>query len=141
MLDTINNFQAYFERILDLEYVFPDRFYVDLGKEICPSVGLLPDTQGTIDDEAQVYLWRRCCLKHHLRWLYDGPPPRSGQTFYNVSMLRDACNLTSLTLKRSRLWEGGLVYSQFYSSVKELVDAAKSFPFQNEGLEELALDP
>jgi hypothetical protein len=141
MLDTIDNFQAYFERIIDLEYVFLNRFYVDLGKEICPSVGLLPDAQGTIDDEAQVYLWRRCCLERHLRWLYDSSPPKSGQTFYNISMLRDACSLTSLTPKQSRLREGGLIYSQFYNSVKEMTDAAKSFPFQNEGLEELALDP
>lgn len=141
MLDTIDNFQAYFERIIDLEYVFLDRFYVDLGKEICTSVGLLPDAQGATSDEAQVYLWRRCCLERHLRWLYDGSPPKSGQTFYNVSMLRDACSLTSLTPKQSRLREGGLIYSQFYSSVKEVIDAAKSFPFQNEGLEELALDP
>lgn len=141
MLDTINNFQAYFERIIDLKYIFLDRFYVDLGKEICASVGLPPDVHGTIDDEAQVYLWRRCCLEHHLRWLYDGPPPKSGQTFYHTSMLRDACTLTSLTPKRSRLREGGLVYSQLYNSVKEMTDAAKSFPFQNEGLEELALDP
>ena len=56
-------------------------------------------------------------------------------------MLRDACNLTSLTPKRSRLRQGGLIYSQFYGSVKEIIDAAKSYPFQNDGLEEMALDP
>jgi len=56
-------------------------------------------------------------------------------------MLRDACNLTSVTPKRSRLRQGGLLYSQFYGSVKEMTDAAKSFPFQNDGLEEMALDP
>jgi hypothetical protein len=33
------------------------------------------------------------------------------------------------------------VYSQFYASVKEVLDAAKTFPFHNEGLEELALSP
>jgi hypothetical protein len=87
-----------------------------------------------------VYLWRRCYLERHLRWLYDGPLPKSGQTFYNASMLRDTCSLTSLTPKRSRLREGGLIYSQFYNSVKEMTDAAKSFPFQNEGLEENQLN-
>jgi hypothetical protein len=58
ILGTIDNFQAYFERIIDLEYVFLDRFYVDLGKEICASISLLPDARGTIDSEAQVWLQR-----------------------------------------------------------------------------------
>lgn len=56
-------------------------------------------------------------------------------------MLRDACGMTSLTLKCSQLHKGGLLYSQFYSSVKEVIDAAKSYPFQNDGFEEMALDP
>jgi hypothetical protein len=33
-----------------------------------------------------------------------------------------------------------LVYSQFYNSFKETVDAAKTVPFQNQALETLALD-
>ena len=141
VLDAVDNFQSYFERIMDLDHIFLDRFYVDLGKEICPRTSLLPSARAAIDDEAQVYLWRRCCLQHHLRWLYDEHPPQSNQRFYHVSMLRDACNLTSLTPKRSKLREGGLLYSQFYGSVKEVTDAAKSYPFQNDGLEEMALDP
>jgi len=141
LLDAIDHFHTYFERIIDLDHVVLERCYVDVGKETCAAVGLLPDARRTVDDEAQVYLWRRCCLEHHLRWLYDGAPPRSGQTFYNACMLRDACSLTSLTPRRSRLREGGLMYSQFYHSAKEMVDAAKSYPFQNDGLEELALDP
>jgi len=56
-------------------------------------------------------------------------------------MLRDAANLTSLTKRRSQLRRGGLVYSQFYGSVKETIDAAKTYPFQNEAIEEIALDP
>jgi hypothetical protein len=144
LLDAMENFQAYFERIIDLDFVYLDRFYVDIGKEICPRVGLLPSQHGGVDDEAQVYLWKRCCLEHYIRWFYDGRPPTvhgPGRRFYQQSMLRDACNLTSLTPKRSRLREGGLIYSQFYSSVKEVIDAAKSYPFQNDGLEEMALDP
>ncbi len=144
LLDALENFQAYFERIIDLDFVYLDRFYVDIGKEICPRVSLLPSQRGSIGDEAQVYLWKRCCLEHYIRWLYDGQPPAAngpGRRFFQQSMLRDACNLTSLTPRRSRLHQGGLIYSQFYSSVKEVIDAAKSYPFQNDGLEEMALDP
>jgi hypothetical protein len=144
LLDTMENFQAYFERIIDLDFVYRDRFYVDIGKEICPRVSLHLFQRGAIDDEAQVYLWKRCCLEHYVHWFYDGRPPTAngpGRRFYQQSMLRDACSLTSLTPKRSRFREGGLIYSQFYSSVKEVIDAAKSYPFQNDGLEEMALDP
>jgi hypothetical protein len=33
------------------------------------------------------------------------------------------------------------VYSQFYASAKKMIDAAKTFPFQNDGVEEMTLDP
>lgn len=35
----------------------------------------------------------------------------------------------------------GLVYSQFYSQTKASFDVAKTYCFDNEGLENLALDP
>ena len=139
--DVMDNFQSYFERIMDLELIHPDRFYVDLAKEICPQNSFLRRQTAGSDQEPQVYLWKRCCLESHLDWLYDGRRPRSGQTFFRVSMLRDGCNLTGTTPRRSSLRAGGLVYSQFYASVKEVLDAAKTFPFHNEGLEELALSP
>ena len=56
-------------------------------------------------------------------------------------MLGDASSMTSVTPKRSKQREGGLIYSQFYASVKEIFDATKCFLFNNDGLEELALDP
>jgi hypothetical protein len=117
--------------------------YVDLGKEICPRVSLLARQRGGIDDEAQVYLWKRCCLEKYIDWMYDGKSPAKGegQRYYHQNMLYEASSLTSLTPKRSKLREGGLIYSQFYGSIKEPFDATKFFPFDNDGLEELALDP
>ena len=41
MLDTIEFFQLYLEDIIDLDLVFLDHFYVDLGKEIYLYVSLL----------------------------------------------------------------------------------------------------
>ena len=78
-----------------------------------------------------------------MRWMYDGRPPRKGkgQQYFYTNMLYEASSLTSVTPKRSRQREGGLIYSQFYASVKELSDATKCFPFNNDGLEEMALDP
>ena len=144
LLDAMENFRTYFERIIDLDLVFSDRFYVDLGKEICPRVSLLASQVGAVDDEAQVYVWKRCCLEQYIQWMYDGQPPAKhsqGQRYYNQHMLHDAANLTSVTPKRSKLRDGGIIYTQFYGSIKEVSDATKCMPFDNDGLEELALDP
>lgn len=146
MLDAMENFQAYLERIIDFDFVHLDRLYVDIGKEICPrvSLSLLSPQRGHVGDEAQVYQWRRCCLEHYIRWMYDGEPPSAkgrGQRYFAQNMLYEAASLTSVAPKHSKLREGGLVYSQFYGSVKEVSDATKCFPFENDGLEELALDP
>ena len=56
-------------------------------------------------------------------------------------MLHDTGSLTSVTPKKSKHREGGLIYSQFYNSVKEIYNANKGFPFANDAMEELALDP
>jgi hypothetical protein len=140
LLDCMERFQSYLEDLMDLDFIFLDRFYVDIGKEICPNVSLLPGQPEDMS-EAQVYSWKRCCLEEYLNWMYDGKPPRSGQKFYDQNMLRDACCLTSVTPKKSKHRDGGLIYSQFYASVKEVIDAAKCKPFENDGLEELSLDP
>jgi hypothetical protein len=56
-------------------------------------------------------------------------------------MLYDIGSLTSVTQKKSKYREGGLIYSQFYNSVKEIYDANKCFLFANDATEELTLDP
>ncbi|EWZ78630.1 hypothetical protein FOWG_17136 [Fusarium oxysporum f. sp. lycopersici MN25] len=65
----------------------------------------------------------------------------SGQNFYHESMLRDAGGMTTLTPVKSRLRRGGILYGQMYSLTKEIVDAARTYPFQNPDLRHLALDP
>lgn len=144
ILDAMENFQSYLERVVDLDFVYLDRLYVDLGKEICASTSLLPRQRSFLGQEAQVYQWKRCCLEHYMEWMYDGKPPSAkgpGQRYFTQNMLGEAASLTSLTPKRSKLREAGLIYSQFYSSVKEVSDATKLYPFENDGLEEMALDP
>lgn len=144
MLDAMENFQSYLERVIDLDFVYLNRLYIDIGKEICPRISLLSSERQRVGDEAQVYHWKRCCLEHYIRWMYDGQPPvngSNGQRYFEQNMLYEASCLNSVTPKRSKLREGGLIYSQFYCSINELSDAAKCKPFENDGLEELALDP
>lgn len=143
-LDVMEHFESYLEQVIDLQFIEHERFYVDVGKEICANVSLLPEQHSQPGDEAQVYSWKRCCLETYMQWMYDRKPPSAkaqGQRYYHQNMLYEASSLTSVTPKLSRLRQGGLIYSQFYGSVKEISDAAKCKPFENDALEEMALDP
>ena len=51
VLDALQNFELYFQQVLDNHFVQHDRFYVDIGKEICPNVSLSPSQHRQIDDE------------------------------------------------------------------------------------------
>ena len=78
-----------------------------------------------------------------MKWMYDNQAPKmgEGQRYYTQNMLYNTGSLISVTPKKSKHREGGLIYSQFYNSVKEIYDANKCFPFANDAMEELALDP
>jgi hypothetical protein len=133
----MENFESQFRSVVNFSYISSDRLFIDIAKEICPPK---PSTLGSLPTKGQTYLLRRCCLRAYLKWLYNGEIPKTGHQFYYNTMLRDACDMTSLTPVGSRLRRGGLLYSQFYSATKEPIDGAKSFPFQNHSLGELALD-
>jgi hypothetical protein len=66
MLDAIENLEAHLRRVADMDFVYTDRLYVDIGKEICPRVSLLRSQQAHAGDEAQVYAWKRCCLEQYM---------------------------------------------------------------------------
>lgn len=142
LLSCMENFDTYLRQIIDLSYIDKTRSYVDLARERCPTQSLTRARNGSQEDSVpQVYLFRRCCLQSYLYWLYDGQIPKTGHNIYYNTMLRDACDMTTLTPLKSSLRQGGLLYSQFYSLTKEILDAAKTYPFQNTALEDLAVDP
>ena len=63
-------------------------------------------------------------------------------TKYQFAMTSESYCLTiSPTHKNSLLAQAGLRYSQFYSSTKEIFDSSKIYPFTDELLEALAIDP
>jgi hypothetical protein len=82
-------------------------------------------------------------LEEYMRWMYDGTPPTMnsrGQRYYHQNMLYEANSVISVTPKASRLRKGGLIYTQLYGSVKQFTDAVRRKLFDNDGLEEMALD-
>ena len=56
-------------------------------------------------------------------------------------MLYEASSLTSVTPKLLKLKKSGLIYSQFYGLIKKITNASKCKPFDNNALEEMALNP
>jgi hypothetical protein len=141
LLDAMTRFRTHFRELLDPAYLDHNRVYIDIAREDCPPDSSHPRQELLPDQEPQVYLLKRCCLAQCLRWLYDGNPPRHGHRIFYQNMLYDAATMNHSPPPKSQLRLGGLAFVQAYNSIKEVVDCAKHFPFRNDGLEELALDP
>ena len=56
-------------------------------------------------------------------------------------MLRDTAALTTTPPLSSKMRQGGLIYTQIYARVKTMLEASKFFINEQDGLEEIALDP
>ena len=134
-----------------------DHFYVDIGKETCPTGASQVGGPGLLASQLnadpvslvrppgqQTLLWRRCCLDSYAAWIQQQHPPHSAppkQQFYPISLLHDTGSLTLETRRSSPQRQAGLLYTQLYSSVKEVFAAGDVYPFSNPSLETLALDP
>ena len=55
--------------------------------------------------------------------------------------MRDLINQTMFAALRGKEYTDGLIYSQFYTLIKGPFDTSKIYIFDNESLENLALDP
>jgi hypothetical protein len=139
----LNVIQKFYDKIgtmFDYTFLRHDDLYLDIAIEICPTAS--SSTAGA-EGGAQVYLWKRCCLENSLEALYEDERVESTGTtqFYNVKFLSQACNLTHVPPKKSRIFQGGLRYLQCYAVEKEISDAGTVYPFSNANLAELCLDP
>ena len=136
-----HDFFLRWDQAINSSYIYPDKAWLDLGKEVCapPSFLWYQDAGNQL---AMTYIWRPCCLNSYWEWSQHGYPlKKSLRKVYNTALLRDAVGMTILTPCRSPSRQQGLLYSQFYNSTKEITDAAKKFPFNDMALESLALDP
>jgi hypothetical protein len=136
-----DNFFGRWDDAIDANFLDPDQVWLDVGKEVCAPPSFLW-YQDAGDQKAETYLWRPCCLDAYWQWSLHGSSPRQSlRSTYQTAFLRDAVGMTLLSGRRSPSRQQGLIYSQFYTSQKEIFDAAKKFPFQDGALESLALDP
>ena len=132
-------------RYINTCYIEEDQLFVDIGKEIVAPDTFLQDEEMPAGTQPQVYLWRRCCLKSYVTWFRQACNTKVKEStmsqLYFEGFLQEAAQLTVLTPPRSIARQAGLVYSQFYASSKEMFDSAKTYPFANDRLEVLAIDP
>jgi hypothetical protein len=146
----VTRFDQYWAHAIDEHYTTED-VYIDVGKETCPQqgskVGPWPhsggeDNQDLEDVPAETLLYKRCCLQAHASQVEHPVSGRGSQkqVFYPFTMLRDTGSLTVETGKRSLRRAAGLLYSQFYPSIKEVFAAGNVYPFTNPAIESLALD-
>ena len=52
LLDVIESLESYLNTVFDIRYVDYNRLYINLGKEICPGISLLPGQQRHVREEA-----------------------------------------------------------------------------------------
>lgn len=71
----------------------------------------------------------------------SGPSIAWRTEFYPLSFLRDMGSITLEPYRSSPLWKRGLRYCQLYNTSKDILAAGKHYPFNNENLDTLALDP
>ncbi|EKJ68583.1 hypothetical protein FPSE_11241 [Fusarium pseudograminearum CS3096] len=147
----MTRFRNYWTSAVEESHTTTERYF-DIGKETCPqqTSQIVPWSQlaaGIMDSptekRAETLLYRRCCLESYASQAENRSTDNRGiqkQVFYPFSMLRDTGSLTIETGKRSSRRAAGLLYSQFYSSVKEVFAAGNVYPFTNTAIETLALD-
>ncbi|KAF8534842.1 hypothetical protein BDD12DRAFT_858376, partial [Trichophaea hybrida] len=60
---------------------------------------------------------------------------------YPWALTSESSNMTIVPTGRNAMSLAGLAYSQYYTSTKEIFDAGKIYPFMNDGIEAIAIDP
>lgn len=133
--------------VADSQFYSKDRTYVDIAKQVTPEDSALPYDSIPNHCEAEVLLWKRCCLESYVRTsiqlLEDGKRARGSPriTTYPWATMRDTMGQTLFAVPHGQENIDGLVYSQMYALIKTPFDTSKRYVFDNEAVENLALDP
>jgi hypothetical protein len=144
---TYEKWQRAWSQATNPEYYNQDRTFVDLAKQTTSEDSALPYDQIPDDHEAEVFLWKKCCLDAYARTRRvvnpDGSPAKGSpkRTTYPWATMRDTIGQTFFAAPHGQECQDGLIYSQFYALIKTPFDTSKVYVFDNEALENLALDP
>ena len=130
-------FRRKLEQIVNPALVW--EFTVDIGRsDIVPAVYSVFTGQ---DERAITLLPRRCCLERMLARIEGAVGGMRRANWYNVLGLRDGVCVTAESTPTSIAARGGLVNLQIYASLKAMGDAQATYPFDEEDLPDMAVDP
>jgi hypothetical protein len=142
-----NGWQAKWSEVADLQFYNKDRTFIDLTKQVTSEDSALLFDHIPGDYEAEVFLWKKCCLEAYTKSRVvlntdgshvKGTPKR---TVYPWVTIRDTAGQTLFATPHGQESRDGLIYSQFYGSIKTPFDSSKVYVFNNNSVENLALDP
>jgi hypothetical protein len=142
-----DSWENQWSKATDPQFYNKDHTFVDLAKQVTSEDSALPYDEIPDDHEAEVFLWKRCCLDVYAgtrRVLNaDGSPAKGNpkRSTYLWAIMRDTMGQTLFAVPRGKESQDGLIYSQFYNLIKTPFDTSKVYVFDNESLENLALDP
>ena len=142
-----DGWQRSWTQVTDPQFYNKDRTFVDLAKQVTSEDSDLLYDQLPDDYEAEVYLWKKCCLDAYVTTRTalnaDGSRAKGNPKCitYIWAMMRDMIGQTFFAAPRGKEAKDGLIYTQHYALIKNLFDTSKVYIFDNESLENLALDP
>lgn len=147
-LDTVyESWKSQWSQATDPQFYNKDHAFVDLAKQVTSEDSALPYDEIPDDHEAEVFLWKKCCLDAYAKTRTvlnaDGSPAKGNpkRSIYPWATMRDTTGQTFFAAPRGTESQDGLIYSQFYQLIKTPFDTSKVYVFGNESLENLALDP
>ncbi|KFZ15728.1 hypothetical protein V502_05438 [Pseudogymnoascus sp. VKM F-4520 (FW-2644)] len=147
LTDMYDSWQRRWTDATDEQFYNKDRAYVDLAKQTTSDDSALPYDTIPDDHEAEVFLWKTCCLEAYRRTRTtlnpDGSRAKGSPrcTTYPWATMRDTMGLTLFAAPQGAEARDGLIYSQFYGLIKTPFDSTKVYVFDNDSVENLALDP
>jgi hypothetical protein len=142
-----DSWQAKWSEVADPQFYNKDRTFVDLAKQVTSEDSALPYDSIPADHEAEVFLWKKCCLEAYFKSRValnaDGSHARGNpkRTVYPWATMRDTASQTMFAAPHGQESGDGLIYSQFYPLIKTPFDSSKVYVFDNDSVENLALDP
>ncbi|KAF8525023.1 hypothetical protein BDD12DRAFT_870892 [Trichophaea hybrida] len=147
-LDCFSNFLHCLKYTLDLQYLEKETTWIDFGKEVVhPAMGIPEQPiKGHSDhaDKPHTLLWRDCCLRSYEARIRKVIKMEKGGiqcVHYPWALTSESSNMTIVPTGRNTMSLAGLAYSQYYTSTKEIFDAGSIYPFMNDGIEAIAIDP
>jgi hypothetical protein len=144
---TYRTWEETWNEVANPQFYSRSRTFVDIAKEVSSQDHVLPYDAVPDDFEAETFLWKRCCLESYARTrtklLADGKHARGSPkvTTYPWATTRDSMGLILSAAPRRQEFMDGMVYSQFYGTIKSPFDVSKVYVFDNQAVENLALDP